>query len=472
MCIAVAFALIGVEAMAQETQESPEAQETTAQAGGVFVIPIRDDIMPPVLYVVRRGIKDAIAANASVVILDMETNGGRVDTTEELIEILDRFDGKKVTFVNKKAFSAGAFISVATEEIYMAPGSVIGAAAPILMAPGGTGVEAMPNTMEVKMTSGISALVRANAERYGHNVEVIEAMIDKSKELKVDDQILCEKGQILTLTNTEAEKKYGVESKPLLSAGTVKDMDELLGKLGLESSEIVRIEPSGTEQLGAWINKISPILLMIGIIGLYLEFKTPGFGLPGIVGLAAFVIYFLGGYIAGLSSIGWGAVFIIGLLLLIVELLLIPGTLVTGLVGAAMMLGAIVMALVDWDPTLPAYTAPTIGQFALPLRALALALLGTLIFVVVVGRYLPETSVYRHMVPESASGVLTEEVLVSQHDRRLGQKGTVLTALRPGGKAKFGDDTLDVVTQGEMIDVGAEVKIIDFSGSDAVVVSI
>lgn len=450
----------------------PQAWGAEKEEGGVYVIPIRDDIMPPVLYVVRRGVKEAIAAGASVIVLDMETNGGRVDTTEELIEILDRFEGKKVTFVNKKAFSAGAFISVATEEIYMAPGSVIGAAAPILMAPGGTGVEAMPNTMEVKMTSGISALVRANAERYGHNVEVIEAMIDKSKELKVNDEILCEKGQILTLTNTEAERKYGDPEKSLLSAGTVKDMDELLAQLGLTDSELVNVEPTGTEQLGAWINKISPVLLMIGIIGLYLEFKTPGFGLPGMVGLAAFVIYFLGGYIAGLSSIGWGAVFIIGLLLLIVELLLIPGTIVTGLVGAAMMLGAVVMALVDWDPTLPAYTAPSISQFALPLRSLSLALLGSLLFVLLIGKYLPETGLYRHMVSQGVSGGETDTLFVAQHDRRLGQTGMVVATLRPGGKACFGDDTIDVITQGEMIESGQEVKIIDFSGRAAVVVSI
>lgn len=322
------------------------------------------------------------------------------------------------------------------------------------------------------MTSGISALVRANAERYGHNVQVIEAMIDKSKELKVDDKILCEKGQILTLTNTEAEAKYGDPATSLLSAGTVENLDGLLAQLGLEGSEIVKVEPSGTEQLGAWVNRISPVLLMIGIIGLYLEFKTPGFGLPGIVGLTAFVIYFLGGYVAGLSSIGWGAVFIIGLLLLIVELLLIPGTIVTGLVGAAMMLGAIIMAFVDWDPTLPAYTAPSISQFALPFRSLAWAMMGSLLFIVLVGKYLPETRLYRHMVSHGVSGIETENLLVSKHDRRLGQIGLVVTALRPGGKARFGEDTIDVITQGEMIEQGSEVKIIDFSGSDAIVVSI
>lgn len=442
-----------------------------SESAPVYVIPVRDDIMPPVLYVVRRGIKEAIAAEAELVVIDMETDGGRVDTTEELIEILDRFEGRKVTYVNKKAFSAGAFISVATEEIYMAPGSVIGAAAPILMSPGGGGVESMPDTMEVKITSGISALVRANAERYGHNVDVIEAMIDKSKELRVGDEVLCEKGQILTLTNSEAERKYGEDEEPLLSAGTVSDLDELLDTLGVEKSNVVRISPTGTEQLGAWINKISPILLMVGIIGLYLEFKTPGFGLPGIVGLAAFIIYFLGGYIAGLSSIGWGAVFVIGLLLLIVELLLIPGTFLTGLLGVAMMFGAIVMAFVDWDPTLPAYTAPTIAQFALPFRTLSLALFGALVSIVLLGRYLPETTLYRHMVSQGVSGGATESLLTSEQDRRLGQTAVVMTALRPGGKARVGDEVIDVVSQGEMIAAGTEVRIIGFSGSDAVVVS-
>ena len=188
--------------------------------------------------------------------------------------------------------------------------------------------------------------------------------------------------------------------------------------------------------------------------------------------MAAFVIYFLGGYVAGLSSIGWGAVFIIGLLLLIVELLLIPGTIVTGLVGGAMMLGAIIMAFVDWDPTLPAYTAPSISQFALPLRSLSWALLGSLLFILLVGKYLPETGIYRHMVSHGVSGIKTENLLVAQHDRRLGQTGLVVTSLRPGGKARFGEDTLDVITQGEMIEQGNEVKIIDFSGSDAVVISI
>src|SRR6187399_1971917 len=110
--------------------------ETSRTAKRVYVLPIRENIMPPLVYLVRRGVKEAIEGRADALILDMETNGGRVDTTREIISILEQFKGETVTYVNKNAFSAGAFIAVATQKIYMAPGSVIGAAAPIILSPG------------------------------------------------------------------------------------------------------------------------------------------------------------------------------------------------------------------------------------------------------------------------------------------------------------------------------------------------
>src|ERR1043165_3008969 len=103
----------------------------------VFILPIRDDIMPPLVYLVRRGVKEAMDAKADLLLLDMDTNGGRGDVTEDIIEILNNFKGQTATFVNRKAFSAGAIISIATQKIFMAPQSVIGAAAPILLIPGG-----------------------------------------------------------------------------------------------------------------------------------------------------------------------------------------------------------------------------------------------------------------------------------------------------------------------------------------------
>ena len=296
----------------------------------------------------------------------MNTDGGRVDVTEEIIEIISKFKGTTVTYVNDRAFSAGAFISVATQKIFMAPQSVIGAAAPIMMSPGGTGAEKMPDTVEAKMTSAVRALVRTQAEKNGHNIDVIEAMIDKTKELKIDDEVLNKEGNILTLTDRQAAKEYGNPPKPLLSSGTVESLEALLAQLGYAGAQRVEIKPTGAEKLGIWINTIAPLLLIIGIVGFYIEFKTPGFGLPGIVGIIAFAIYFLGGYVAGLSGAGWIIVFVVGLILVLLELLVFPGTIIAGIAGAVLMLVALVMGMVDMYPGTP--VLPSFPQLQVPLR--------------------------------------------------------------------------------------------------------
>src|SRR5437660_4175634 len=241
--------------------------ETATAGKKVYILPIREDIMPPLVYLVRRGVKEAMDAKADLLVLDMDTNGGRVDVTENIIEILNNFKGQTATFVNRKAFSAGAFISVATQKIFMVPQSVIGAAAPIMLVPGGAPQD-MPETMQAKMNSALRALVRTSAEKNGYNIDVVEAMIDKSKELKIDGKVLNEKGQILTLTNTEAEREYGDPPKPLLSSATVETIEELLQKLGYVDAARVDIKPTGVERLATWINVISPLLLIIGIAGI------------------------------------------------------------------------------------------------------------------------------------------------------------------------------------------------------------
>jgi membrane-bound serine protease (ClpP class) len=433
----------------------------------VYILPIRDDIMPPMVYLVRRGVKEAMDADADLLVMDMETNGGRFDTTKEVIGILDQFKGQTVTYVNRDAYSAGAFIAVATQKIFMAPQGVIGAAAPILLGPGGTGVEKMPDTVEAKMTSAVAARVRASAEKNGHNKEVVEAMINKTKELVIDGEVLNKEGQILTLTNVEAEKEYGNPPKPLLSSGTVKDIDELLEKLGYPNAARVYVKPTGAEKLASWINAISPLLLLIGIVGVYIEFKTPGFGLPGIVGIIAFALYFLGGYVAGLSGMEWIAVFVLGVVMVALELFLFPGTIVVGLIGAALMLIAVVMAMVDVYPGMP--TLPSIQSLRLPLKDILIAFVGAALAIGVLSRVLPKTSVYHKLVSQSASGVNTVAELEQQQASRVGQVGIALSALRPGGKAQFGDQIIDVISQGEMVAKGQRVKIIGHSGTEAIV---
>src|SRR5213593_1547447 len=154
----------------------------------VFVIEVREDITHNTLFLIRRGLHEAAAKKAEAVVLDMETNGGRVDVTEEIIKLLERAPMKTYAYVNPKAFSAGAFIAAATDKIFMAPGSVIGAATPIVLAPGGEGVANLPKTFEEKMSSAMRALIRATAEQKGHNPAVFEAMVDADRGLTVDGQ--------------------------------------------------------------------------------------------------------------------------------------------------------------------------------------------------------------------------------------------------------------------------------------------
>lgn len=433
----------------------------------VTILPIREDIMPPLVYIVRRGVKEAMDAKAELLVLDMETKGGRVDSTEEIIEILAQFKGRTVTYVNKEAYSAGAFISVATQEIYMAPESVIGAAAPIMMSPGGTGAEQMPDTMEVKATSAISAKVRAYAEKNGHNPAVVQAMIDKKSELVIDGVTINEKGNVLTLNNREAERLYGNPPKPLLSAGTVESLDALLARLGFTGAEVRRIEPSGAEKLATWINALNWLWLVIGVAGIYIEFKTPGFGLPGIVGICAFALYFLGSYVAGLSGMEWPALFILGLLLVIAELFVFPGTVVLGLAGAMLMLFTIVMAMVDMYPGMPAL--PTLPQLKMPLRDLGYAVVGSVVVLAILARLLPKTPIYATLVTQSVSGAESVAIQEKTNARRVGLEGVALSILRPSGKAQFGDEVIDVMAEGELIEQGARVRIVAHSGREAIV---
>jgi membrane-bound serine protease (ClpP class) len=243
LCVCVALAGPGLFSAETDQLSAPSARK-------VYIVPIRDNIMPPLVYVVRRGVKEAMAANADLLVLDMKTDGGRVDVTEEIIQIISQFKGRTVTYVNNRAFSAGAFIAVATQEIYMAPQSVIGAAAPVMMSPGGVGTDNLPDTMEINMTSAIRALVRVQAEKNGHNVDVIEAMIDKTRELKMDDEVLNKAGNILTLTDRQAAKEYGNPPKALLSSGTEESLDSLLATLGYAGAQRVEIKPTGAEKIG------------------------------------------------------------------------------------------------------------------------------------------------------------------------------------------------------------------------------
>ena len=287
-----------------------EAREVVGK-GDVVVIPLKGEVAPSLVLFLRRAQKETERAGASAIIFDMDTYGGRLDSAEKITGILNHATIPTYTYINTNAGSAGALIALATKHIYMAPVSAIGAAAPILS----TG-EDLPPTQKEKTVSFWSALIRSNAVRNGHNPDVGEAFMNKEKEVKIGNRVLHPKGSLLTLSAQEAAEK--INGKPVLAEGTAESIKELAQKAGLKG-KIFRFEPSGFEQLAFWLTALAPLLLLGGVLGAYIEFKIPGFGIAGAASITCFALFFLGHYFAGLA--GWEAValFVIGLVLVLLE---------------------------------------------------------------------------------------------------------------------------------------------------------
>lgn len=433
----------------------------------VCVISIHEDITQNTLYLVRRAVREASDKKAAAIVLDMDTNGGRVDMTEEIIRLLQHAPMKSYTFINVKAYSAGAFIACATDRIYMAPGSVIGAATPIMLVPG-SGVQQMPKSYEEKINSAMRALIRSTAQQKGHNPEVFEAMVDADAGLTVDGKVITPKGKLLTLTSEEAVHEYGKPPRALLSAGTIKTVDELLAQVGLAGASTFEVKPYGFELVGRWITMISPLLILVGFVAIYFEMKVGGIGIPLLVAVLAFGLYFLGYVIAGLA--GWEvvALFAAGLILVAVEIFVLPGHALPGVLGAVAMLSALVIAMVERFPGGP--VMPTWPQLQLPLLKVMGAFAGAGICMLALGRYLPKSSLFKKFELVAATSAAAGYTTSAGAARSLlGATGVAETMLRPSGKGRFGEQLVDVVTEGDLIERGQPIKIVLVEGSRVVV---
>ncbi len=430
------------------------------EAGPVVVIPIKTEISAAQFFFLRRALKEAERANASAVVIDMDTYGGELKAADNSIDALLKTGVPTFTYVNPRALSAGALIALATQKIYMSPGASIGAAAPVM-----SGGEDLPKTMTDKVVSATSAMARAAAEKNGHRPDLADAFISKDKEVKIGVVVVHPADSLLTLTAAEAAKLY--DGKPLLAAGIASSLAEMLKAAGL-NGPVKTIEPSGFEQAAFWVTALSSLFLLGGILGAYLEFKTPGASLPGILSVCCFAIFFAGHYIAGLAGWEVGVVFFIGLLLVLGELFLHPGTVIPGLVGALLMAGALVWAMIDRYPGEP--FLPTSAMLVRPLLNLGLAVALAIAAGAVLAKYLPRTSFYQRIVLHSTvHGSPSVASFANQSPVSIGASGTARSMLRPAGKAEFGGHTVDVITQGDFIDPGSAVRVVALDGLRVVV---
>ncbi len=431
-----------------------------AERGPVYIAPLDGDVSSAQFYFLRRALKDAEQANASAFIIDMRTKGGAVDAAIDNMDALLKTTVPTYTYVNPRALSAGALIAIATKKIYMAPTAVIGAAAPVLS----TGDDA-PKTMNDKTVSALSAMARAASQQNGHNPDIADAFIWKEKEVKFGDTVIDRPDSLLTLSAQEAFREY--DGKRVLATAVVPSIEALLSHAKL-TGEVRRVAPTGFEHVAFWLTTLSPLLLLGGIIGAYIEFKTPGFGLPGAASFVCFTLFFTGSYIAGLAGYEVIAIFVVGLVLVLLELLVFTGTLIPGIVGAVLMVGALIWAMVDRYPDQSWW--PDSDMLIRPLANLGLATLLAIVTGAFLARWLPSTGFYQRMVL-SAATPSGPGVSVPATSSTLSREaaGVAITDLRPSGRAEFDGRMVDVVSQGDWIEAGRQVRVISVEGTRVMV---
>ena len=458
--------LLAILSFALPEIATAEAREPIHK-GDVVVVPLRGEVAPSLLAFLRRAVKTAESDEPSAIIFDMNTYGGRLDSASDIVNALNQTKTPTYTFINTNAGSAGALIAIATQHIYMSPVSAIGAAAPILP----TG-EDLPATAKEKTISYWSALIRGSAIKNGHNPDVAEAFMNKNKEVKIGDRVVHPKGAVLSLNAQEATER--INNKPLLAEGVADSVADLTKKSGLKGN-VATIEPTGFEQIAFWITAFAPLLLLGGILGAYLEFKIPGATWPGIISAVCFALFFLGHYLAGLA--GWEvvALFILGMVLVLIEILFFAhSTIVFGVVGVFLMLASLLWTMVDRYPGQNFF--PTGKMFAVPLLNMFIAIVGSFIIIALLARYLPRTSIYRRFAlmdssPPGPSLAGAARQFATALALAPGIQGTAVTVLRPSGKARFADHVVDVVTEGEFIAPQTSVTVIQTDGMRVVVKS-
>lgn len=491
----------------------PLAAQSTGRPARGAIIPIRDEIDNIMRDSVERRVTEAQTAGATTIIFEMDTPGGLVSSAMDICRLIKTLpdDVRTVAWVNPRAYSAGAMISVACREIWMSPASSIGDCAPIMLGPGG--VEEIKGTERAKAESPILQEFRESAARNGYDQLLCRAMVtmgtevwwlenvadskdrrfvtDDDKKKLIDDvseserqwklvenytnqasgtlvplaQPIDRADTLLTMGQDEAVA-FGV------ARGIARSVGDLTQKLELGAPPM-RYSSSGWELFAAWLN--SPIvrgaLFMVVLIGAYMEFQHPGLILPGVTAAVALVIFLGAPYAAGLANVWTFILLGIGLVLLALEIFVLPGHGVSGILGGALIVVAIIGTFVPQEPgtnpNLP-FSWPSLPgtwkALERGIEVLSGSVIVSIIGIALILRYMPHLRVVRGVVapnPDGASLVLTDP---AEKAVRVGDVGVVTGDLRPGGQARFGQEIVDVQSQGEYVEAGRRVQVVKYEG--------
>ena len=436
------------------------SQGVSAQAEAVYFVEVHNTIDLGLAPYVKRVIQEATEEGASAVILEINTPGGRLDAALQIKNAILDSRVPVVAFINREAFSAGALIAIAAHEIYMAPGAVMGAATP---------VDQEGEQASEKVVSGVRKDFKAVAEVRGRNPLVAEAMVDEA----VVVEGLVEEGKLLTLSTQEAlEWDY--------ADGEVEDLPALLEALDLEGAQLIETSPSFAENLVRFLTNpiVASLLLSLGALGLLVEVTSSGFGVPGLAGATLLALFFWGHFLAGLAGWEGVALVVVGLALIGVEIFLIPGFGVAGVLGIAAFLGGIFISLIGEG----AATDDFLRAGLMLLVSASLVVVGGWLAIV----YLPRGKPWRGLGlpevlpagpgiegPRSRRGRGRRGAAVRRGEPQPGAlegaRGVAITDLHPAGVANIDGRRVDVVTEGGYIASGTQIEIVADEGYRRVV---
>jgi len=400
----------------------------------IYVIPLEGTVEKGLNSFMQRSLNEAKEAEATVIIIEMDTLGGSIDAAMDIAKTLRMYPKPIITYVTGTATSAGAYIALNTPMIAMSPGSSIGAAEP-------RDISGQP--VDPKIMAVWKSEMESSAEAYGREKIYAAAMVDSNVEIEG----LVKQGELLSLTALQAVD-VGIAD------GVYKNRLEVLNSYGY-SGKIISVELTIAERLARFVTNpyVMIVLLAVGFIGLAIEFIVPGYGLPGILGITSLATYFLGHIIAGAAGYEVLILFVIGIILLAIELFA-PGFGLFGIAGLLAMGIAIVIAAYDTS---------------LGITSLFIALLITIVVSVILIKYFGFRGVWNKFILNDTQQ--NEDGYAAPQSRKelVGYEGKAVTPLRPAGSAKFEDELVDVVAESGYIASGNKVKVVKVEGVRVVV---
>lgn len=423
-----------------------ESQQTTT----AYAVKIDGQISPPQLFIIKRAIRSAKSENVKVLAIDIDTPGGDLDTTLKIMQALRDFDGKTICYINPNAISAGSFIATACDKIYFSPEGVMGAAEAV----NSTGSD-IDKSMQRKITSFLGAKVRAISGENQRRADVQRAMNDPEFELKIGDNIIKKKGELLTLTAKEASQI--INGKPLLSDGTTKTLlDALKTEVG-NDVKIKNLKITWAESVAKYISAISPIIMGIGFMLIFMDIKSGGFGLLGSLGVLALLVVFIGANLSGIAGYEEVIIFVIGVLLVALEIFFLQGMIFPALIGGILMLGSLAWALGD---ILPSHDFNyNINGLLTGFTQVGMGLGISALLITVLWRCLPETRFMKNMILQTEKNSDTNSV--DKKESLIGKVGTAITDFLPSGKVDIDGNIIEATALVGHIRTNDKVEIVE-----------